>query len=299
MLEYDGSLYMVENDCLRPFARQELAYLIMAKPRPLPNATTRIRSDTRVRKRPLQTSRPLRLHSDLWIGLAFLAAVLLMYARVLHFDFITFDDPVYVSESSHVREGLSWAGTTWALGTSAAGNWHPLTWLSLMLDYQLFGLNAGWYHFGNVLIHAFSTILLFTVLRRLTGSRWKSAMVAFLFALHPLQVESVAWVSERKDVLSALFWMLTLAAYAGYAARPSSPRYILTLVLFCVGLMAKPMLVTLPMVLLLLDIWPLRRNFKILEKLPFFAASIPSSMVTYIVHETGGRSSPSSGSLPL
>jgi tetratricopeptide (TPR) repeat protein len=258
------------------------------KPRTAPNATRRVGVDARGPKRVSETGHRLGLRSGIWIYLALLAAVFLTYGRVLHFDFISFDDPVYVTENQHVQTGLSWAGVAWAFGSSVAGNWHPLTWLSLMLDYQLFGLDGGWYHFTNVCIHALSAALLFTVLTRITGSRWKSGMVAFLFALHPLQVESVAWVCERKDVLSALFWMLTLWAYAGYASQPGRGRYTLTLFLFCLGLMAKPMLVTLPIVLLLLDRWPLQRGIRIIEKLPFFAASIAVSVVTYLVQRGGG-----------
>ena len=157
-----------------------------------------------------------------------------------------------------------------------------------MLDCQLFGLNSGWHHLTNVALHTLSTLVLFVVFRRMTGARWRSGMVALLFAVHPLHVESVAWVAERKDVLSALFWMLTLWAYAGYAARPGRVRYALTLLLFCLGLMAKPMLVTLPIVLILLDLWPLGRGVRILEKLPFFAASLASSIVAYIAHQAGG-----------
>jgi tetratricopeptide (TPR) repeat protein len=216
------------------------------------------------------------------------AAVFVTYSQVLHFDFVTFDDPEYVTANPHVQAGLSLAGVVWAFGSSAAGSWFPLAWLSHMLDCDLFGLDAGWHHFTNVCIHALSALLWFMVLKRITGARWRSAMAAFLFALHPLHVESVAWVCERKDVLSALFCALTLWAYAGYVARPGRGRYLLTLFLFCLGLMAKPMLVTLPVVLLLLDQWPFRRGLRILEKLPFFAASIAVSLVTYLVHRQAG-----------
>ena len=157
-----------------------------------------------------------------------------------------------------------------------------------MLDVSLFGLDSGWHHFTNTWIHALSTLLWFALLKRLTGSRWRSALVAFLFALHPLHVESVAWVAERKDVLSGLFWVLTLWAYAAYSDRPGPFRYSVTLVLFCLGLMAKPMLVTLPVVLLLLDRWPMQRGTKILEKIPFFAASLAVSLVTVLVHKEVG-----------
>jgi tetratricopeptide (TPR) repeat protein len=239
-------------------------------------------------RRKSRTLQPLKPHTGLWIYLLLAAAVFLTYSRVLHFDFVTFDDPEYVTANPHVQAGLSLAGVAWAFGSSAAGSWFPLTWLSHMLDCDLFGLASGWHHFTNVWIHALSTLLWFAVLRRITGARWKSALVAFLFGLHPLHVESVAWVAERKDVLSALFWVLTLWAYAGYVGRPGRSRYVLTLFLFCLGLMAKPMLVSLPIVLLLLDRWPFRRGVRILEKLPFFAASIAVSVVTYLVHRNAG-----------
>ena len=228
------------------------------------------------------------LPSDLWIYLLLAAAILIVYGQVLHFDFVTYDDPDYVTANPHVQAGLTWAGIAWAFRTSFAGNWFPLTWLSHMLDASLFGLDSGWHHFTNVCLHALSTLLWFALLKRLTGSRWRSALVAFLFALHPLHVESVAWVAERKDVLSGLFWVLTLWAYAGYTDRPRPLRYALTLFLFCLGLMAKPMLVTLPAVLLLLDRWPLHRGTKILEKIPFFAASLAVSLVTVLVHKEVG-----------
>jgi Flp pilus assembly protein TadD len=239
-------------------------------------------------RRKSHAQQPLTPPSDLWIYLLLAAAVFLTYSRVLHFDFVTFDDPEYVTGNPHVQAGLSLAGVAWAFGSSAAGSWFPLTWLSHMLDCELFGLASGWHHFTNVWIHALSTLLWFAVLKRITGARSKSALVAFLFALHPLHVESVAWVCERKDVLSALFWVLTLWAYAGYVGRPGRGRYILTLFLFCLGLMAKPMLVTLPVVLLLLDRWPFRRGVRILEKFPFFAASAAVSVVTYLVHQKAG-----------
>ena len=253
----------------------------MSKPHSAPKATGRSRSDTRGPK-------PKGLPVDLWIYLLLAVAVLGAYGQVLHFDFVTYDDPDYVTANPHVQAGLTWAGTAWALRSSFAGNWFPLTWLSHMLDSSLFGLDSGWHHFTNACLHLLSTLLWFGLLQRLTGARWRSALVAFLFALHPLHVESVAWVAERKDVLSGLFWVLTLWAYADYTNRLGRVRYGLTLFLFCLGLMAKSMLVTLPVVLLLLDRWPLRRGTRILEKVPFFAASIGVSVVTYLVHRDVG-----------
>ena len=224
---------------------------------------------------------------DLWIYVLLVTSVFAVYGQVLHFDFVNYDDPDYITDNAHVRAGLTAEGAAWAFGSSFAGNWFPLTWLSHMMDCEIFGLRAGWHHLTNVWIHALSTLLLFALLRRMTGSRWPSAVVAFLFALHPLHVQSVAWIAERKDVLSALFWMLTLWAYAGYVARPGAGRYALLASTFCLGLMAKPMLVTLPVVLFLLDYWPLRRDARlwsrIREKLPLIAISIAASVVTYLV----------------
>jgi tetratricopeptide (TPR) repeat protein len=225
---------------------------------------------------------------DLWIYLLLAGAIFAAYSQALHSEFVTYDDPDYVTANPHVRAGLSWAGAAWAFTSSFAGNWFPLTWLSHMLDYQIYGPSSGWHHFTNLWIHALTTILWFVLLQRMTGARWRSAFVAFLFGLHPLHVESVAWVAERKDVLSALFWVLALWGYAAYVEHPGRVRYLVALGLYCLGLMAKPMLVTLPVVLLLLDIWPLRRGPKILEKIPFFAAAAAVSVVTWFVHASVG-----------
>jgi len=216
------------------------------------------------------------------------AAIFAAYGQTLHFGFVNYDDPDYVGANVHVRSGITAASVAWAFRHSFAGNWFPLTWLSHMLDFELFGLDSGLHHLTSVSIHALATLLLFAVLRRITKSRWPSAMVAAVFALHPLHVESVAWIAERKDVLSAFFWMLTLYAYASYVARPGPARYALTLLAFCFGLMAKPMLVTLPLVLLLVDYWPLARGVRVLEKLPFLALSAAASVVTYVVHREAG-----------
>ena len=216
-------------------------------------------------------------------------AVLAAYLPVLHFDFVSYDDPDYVTANPHVQAGLTWAGAAWAFRTSFAGNWFPLTWLSHMLDCSLFGLDSGGHHLTNLSIHLLTSLLWFALLERLTGARWRSALVAFLFALHPLHVESVAWIAERKDVLSALFWVLTLWCYAAYAARPRPLQYAAALCFFCLGLMTKPMLVTLPFVLLLLDRWPLRRGTRILEKLPFFAASLAASAGDFSGAPRSGR----------
>jgi tetratricopeptide (TPR) repeat protein len=234
-----------------------------------------------------------------------------VYWQVLHFDFINFDDPKYVTENLHVQQGLTWDSIRWAFTTKHVNNWHPLTWLSLMLDWHLFGPNAGAFHLVSLLLHVANTVLLFIVLSRCTGAVWCSAFVAATFALHPLHVESVAWIAERKDVLSTLFWMVTMLAYARYAERPLVARYVVALLAFGLGILAKPMLVTLPCVLLLLDYWPFRRMelaqstgdkdvgvnrsssltsrkpllFLVLEKSPFFALAAASSIVTLMVQK--------------
>jgi protein O-mannosyl-transferase len=190
-----------------------------------------------------------------------LLAVVAIFGKTVNYDFVYLDDYDYICDNPHVTNGLTFQDITWAFTSSHDQNWHPLTWISHMLDCQLFGLENPWgHHLVNVLLHAAVAILLFLVLMRMTGDMWPSAFVAAVFAIHPLRAESVAWVAERKDVLSGLFFMLTLAAYIGYVRRPFSiARYLAVIAFFALGLMAKPMLVTLPFVLLLLDYWPLGR----------------------------------------
>jgi len=230
----------------------------------------------------------------------FLAALLLsvlvlaVYFNVQHFDFIQMDDPQYVVQSDIVTGGLSWDGIRKAFSTVQVANWHPLTTLSFMLDYQLFRLNAAAYHWNNVLLHLLASILLLGALNRITRAFWKSFFVALLFALHPLHVESVAWISERKDVLSALFCFLTIYVYSRYTEKPSIAKYAAVILVYAAGLMTKPMLVTLPFVLLLLDSWPLKRfdggRQKILclvcEKIPLFVLSAASCVVTFCVQRS-------------
>jgi tetratricopeptide (TPR) repeat protein len=187
------------------------------------------------------------------------AATLIAFWQVHHFDFNNFDDDTYVTRNSHIQDGVTLQAIRWAFTTGYANFWHPMTWLSHMLDVQLFGLSPGGHHLTNLLFHIANTLLLFFVFHRMTKALWKSAFIAALFALHPLHVESVAWVAERKDVLSAFFWMLTMGAYLFYVERPGMQRYLAVMVFFVLGMMAKPMLVTLPLVMLLLDYWPLRR----------------------------------------
>ncbi len=241
-------------------------------------------------------------------SLLLVLATLLVYAQVGGHEFLYYDDNMYVTENPQVQEGMSWSGIAWAFTTMHAANWHPLTWLSHMLDVQLFGLSSRAHHMVNVLFHAVSSVLLFLVLLKMTGEEWRSAFVAALFALHPLHVESVAWVAERKDMLSAFFGVLTLSAYIHYVERPCIQRYILTALLLGLGLLSKPMLVTVPFLFLLLDYWPLRRisgRFQsgqegepvrpqttlsrlIMEKLPMLALCAASSVITVIAQKRAG-----------
>ncbi len=219
-----------------------------------------------------------------------LVAICAVYIQVRHFDYVNFDDPEYIGGNNHVRAGLTWAGVKWAFTSTAAANWFPLTWISNMAAYQVFGLDSGWHHLVNVLFHALASLLLLAALRRMTGALWPSAFVAFVFALHPLHVESVAWVAERKDVLCAFFWCLTLWCYARYAERPSAAGYACVVLAFCGGLMAKSMIVTLPFVLLLLDLWPLGRPWRralLWEKAPLVALAGAVSAVTLISQQQG------------
>jgi tetratricopeptide (TPR) repeat protein len=239
-----------------------------------------------------------------WICAGLILAIFAAYWPVTGYSFTDYDDDNYVWQNPHILHGLSWSGVVWAFTNFYASNWHPLTWLSHMLDVQLYGMNAGRHHVTNVLLHTANTVLLFLWLRRATGFIWRSAMVAAVFGLHPLHVESVAWVAERKDVLSTFFLMLSLMAYTRYASPPKvqSPKskalfYWLSLAFFALGLMSKPMLVTLPFVLLLLDFWPLQRftiydsrftAFNLLfEKIPFFALSVISCILTFLAQQSG------------
>ena len=253
-----------------------------------------------------------------WVFCIYLALVfssLAVFYQVGNYDFVNLDDYGYVGDNARVKAGLTRESISWAFTTGYHSNWHPLTWLSHMLDCQLFGNNVGRYHLVNFLLHLLNSLLLFAVFRAMTGALWPSAFVAAAFALHPLHVESVAWISERKDVLSTLFWLLTMAAYLHYVKRPAIGRYLLALVVFALGLMAKPMLVTLPFVLLLLDYWPLGRfepgeagrqadesrstgsRWSIIlqlvrEKAAFFVLSAVSSVVTFVVQRSGGSMVP-------
>jgi len=226
---------------------------------------------------------------------ALLLVTFAIYAQVSHHDFLLYDDSDYVTQNAHVRAGLTWDGVAWAFTNTQAGNWFPLTWLSHMLDCQIFGVDSGAIHAMNVFYHGLAVLLLFLILRRMTGAVWRSAFVAFLFSLHPLHVESVAWVAERKDVLNALFWFLTIWIYLGYVQRPNRRRYAALAAVFALALMTKAMAVTLPFALLLLDFWPLRRiageaaasgqdaitpRSAIREKGPLLALSLAAAMLT-------------------
>jgi tetratricopeptide (TPR) repeat protein len=230
-----------------------------------------------------------------WISLALAALILIVFAPVRDYGYLAFDDKSYVVENSRIAQGLTWNGIVWALTTSHAGFWMPLTWLSYMVEIHFFGLAGYPHHVTNVILHLLSTLALFWFLRRVTARLWESAFVAVLFAIHPLRVESVVWITERKDMLCGLFWMLSLCAYAAYVRRPGPLRYLAVAAAFGLALMSKPMAVTLPFVLLLLDIWPLQRmrpaaaqgmdwTRAVLEKLPLLGMAALSAILTISFH---------------
>jgi len=246
-----------------------------------------------------------------WVCLLIAALTLLCYWPVRSHQFVSFDDDHYLFDSGYVSKGLTWSGVTWALQTGYFSNWHPLTWLSYMLDAQIYGMSPGGFHVTNLLFHISNSLLLFLLLKSMTQRLWPSALVAALFAWHPLHVESVAWVSERKDVLSTFFFLLTLFSYFGYVkereiSRPvpnkASSYYLLSLLFFMLALASKQMVVTLPCVLLLLDLWPLQRIslnssrkelassalLLVREKLPFFVLAFAASAVAFAVQKASG-----------
>jgi protein O-mannosyl-transferase len=253
--------------------------------------------------------------SERWRKLFFLGvlfSILAVYAQTLGHGFSLYDDDIYVTDNWAVLQGLTLKSVAWVFTTGYSGTWHPLTWLTHMSDVDLFGLWAGGHHAVNVLLHIASTILLFRVLVIATGVPWASGFAAALFAVHPLHVESVAWIAERKDVLCAFFWMLSLLAYVHYARRPTILRYAAVTACFVLGLLAKPMIVTLPFTLLLLDYWPLRRHCGgagsdgvptspaslVLEKIPLLVLSAITSVMTLRTQESVGAL-PSIDRLPL
>jgi protein O-mannosyl-transferase len=259
-------------------------------------------------------------HLKLIISLFLIFAIIIAYWQVRNFDFVDFDDGSYITENIHVQKGLTIEGLIWAFTTFHSANWHPMTWLSHMLDYELYGLNPMGHHWTNMQFHIANTLLLYLILQMMTGAIWQSAFVAALFALHPLHVESVAWVSERKDVLSAFFGLLSIAAYYHYVKTSGLKNYLLVIIFLSLGLMAKPMLVTFPFVLLLLDFWPLKRfQFKndrmlqsdkitffgfqgflrlFLEKIPAFIPVIISCILTFLAQKNYGAVQ-TLGALPL
>jgi len=262
-----------------------------------------------------------REYLKLYICLILSLLILLVYWQIQYFDFIIYDDPNYVQDNEQVKQGLTWAGILWSFSTTHAANWHPLTWLSLMLDTHIFGVQSGGYHWTNVMFHLVNSLLLFLIFNRMTGSIWRTGFVAAIFALHPLHVESVAWITERKDVLSTFFGFLTIGAYIYYTEEPNVRRFLMILLFFALGLLAKPMLVTIPFLLLLLDYWPLARyksgkmtgygesrkntmgnngvpplishpmlgwKWLLVEKTPLFMMSIVSGIITLYAQRTGG-----------
>lgn len=227
------------------------------------------------------------------------AAVLAVYAQTAGFDFTSWDDPNYITENYRVLAGLSWSGVGWAFTTTQFSNWHPLTWISHMAAWSAFGPWAGGHHLVNVALHVANTLLCFTFFRAATGAPWRSLLLALLFAVHPLHVETVAWLADRKALLAALFWWLALLAWLGWAQRGSRRAYWLAIVCHALALLAKPMAVSLPLVLLALDVWPLRRLHaatggpilwwpRLREKLPFFALALAAAVVTYYAQDHGG-----------
>lgn len=229
--------------------------------------------------------------NEVLISAAIAALVAAVFGRTATFDFVNYDDPIYVYQSPAITAGLHWDSVPWAFTHVHGQNWHPLTTLSHMLDCELYGVAAAGHHTTNVVLHAATAVLLFLTLRRITGAMWRSALVAAVFAIHPLRVESVAWIAERKDVLSGLFFVLTIAAYAFYVRTRTVRAYACTLLAFTAGLLSKPMLVTTPFVLLLLDLWPLQRLrdgklFRIvLEKIPLLCLAIGSCVATLIAQK--------------
>jgi protein O-mannosyl-transferase len=242
------------------------------------------------------------------LGALLVVATLLLYAQVAHHDFLAFDDSPYVTRNTHVTTGLNLGNVVWAFTAFHEANWHPLTWISHMADCQLFGLSSRAHHLDNVALHAANVLLLFWLLQNATGAVWRSFLVAALFAAHPLNVETVAWVAQRKSLLCTLFSLLTIAAYGRYVRRPDWKRYLLVVASFALALLSKPMAVSLPIVLLLLDYWPLERYEALpfrrkwarlsVEKLPLLFLAAASSVITMLAQRSGGAIADSSA-LPL
>ncbi|ACH39936.2 TPR domain protein [Citrifermentans bemidjiense Bem] len=261
----------------------------------------------------------IKMRRVILLSLALLCITIAIYYQATGFNFILLDDNDYVTSNAHVMEGLSFESIKWAFMSNVSGHWHPLTWLSLMMDYQFFGLDPMGYHLTNIVIHGFNTVLLFVTLNYMTKALWRSAFVAVLFALHPLHVESVAWISERKDVLSGFFWMLTVLSYIAYVKSSKTYTYFLSLTFFVCGLMSKSMLVTLPLTMILLDFWPLNRfsprekaleEYKLMgrvfalfsflkEKIPFFVCVLISMTATIYAMGKGTGQLKTFGEIPF
>lgn len=245
------------------------------------------------------------------LALLLVIVIFIVFSQAIHHEFINYDDQAYVTDNSHVKEGLSYRNFVWAFTAFEVSNWHPVTWLSHMLDYEMYGMNPMGHHLTNLILHLANALLLLYLLYKSTGKYWQSLFIAALFGLHPLHVESVAWIAERKDLLSTFLFFMTLIIYGEYVKKPRTPTYLLMLMTYGVGLMAKPMLVTLPLVMLLWDFWPLGRLITqrehrhcpekihegcsstpplrlLVEKIPFFLLSLTSCIVTYYAQQRGG-----------
>ena len=239
-----------------------------------------------------------------WVSLFLILSILAVYGQLHDYQFITLDDPTYVKDNPHIRDGLTLNGIYWSLKSVYASNWHPLTWISHMMDVELYGMDAGRHHMTNTIFHILNSLLLLFTLIRFTGRLWPSSVVTALFALHPINVEVVAWVAQRKTLLCFFFWLLALWFYHGYVQRPGKGRYVLVLLFFILGMMSKPAIVVLPFILMLLDYWPLARyqsdkpgmamgligtiSASIKEKIPFFVITVAGSVLTYVAQKSGG-----------
>ncbi|HEX8521671.1 MAG TPA: tetratricopeptide repeat protein [Tepidisphaeraceae bacterium] len=231
------------------------------------------------------------MRRDWTISIVLAAITLIIYIRAATFSFISYDDPDYVSANAHVQRGITPGNIKWAFTTATAANWHPITWLSHMLDWHVFGADAGKHHLVSVLLHAINAVLMFWVWNRLTADPWRSAVVAALFAWHPLHVESVAWIAERKDVLSTFFMLLAILAYERFVRAHRWSCYGTVVCCFALGLMAKPMVITLPLLLILLDFWPLRQTDwrrAVTQKIPLLLIALAAGAVTFLVQRAGG-----------
>ena len=243
-----------------------------------------------------------------WVSLFLILSILTVYGQLHDYPFITLDDPTYVKDNPHIRDGMTVKGIYWSLKSVYASNWHPLTWISHMMDVELYGMDAGRHHMTNTIIHILNSLLLLFTLNRFTGRLWPSSVVAALFALHPINVETVAWVAQRKTLLCFFFWLLALRSYYGYVQRPQTGRYVLVLLFFILGMMSKPAIVVFPFILMLLDYWPLARYqshksahkpgmamgligpiaASVKGKIPFFVITVAGCVLTYVVQKSGG-----------